>query len=164
MFAGTTVYELHFDVGLDELAATNLHASILVDDSVVVTVNGKAVSVTPTPGWVTPGTLHLTAQNLQAGTNVVQFAVKNECGNTGLSVLWTGNIGVPQAVTTTSTGKHSYGLMSLEEPVDSASGAYLDAAIDLKLGGPMGLSFMRYYSSDLWTSGSPIRARRELDA
>ncbi len=40
-------------------AATNLYASILVDDSVVVTVNGKAVSVTPTPGWVTPGTLHL---------------------------------------------------------------------------------------------------------
>ncbi len=80
--------------------------------------------------------------------------MKNGMREYGLRrVLWTGNIGVPQAVTTTSTGKHSYGLMSLEEPVDSASGAYLDAAIDLKLGGPMGLSFMRYYSSDLWTSG-----------
>lgn len=40
-----------------------------------------------------------------------------------------------------------YSLLGLPEPVDGASGQYFDVFNDLKLGGPLGLEFRRFYGS-----------------
>jgi RHS repeat-associated protein len=46
-----------------------------------------------------------------------------------------------------------YSLAALPDPVDGGTGQFYDTLTDLKLGGPMGMSFYRYYSSTLSSGG-----------
>ncbi len=92
---------------------------------------------------------------LTPGVNTLQFRVLRlvDAAPTGLTVSFLGNLGDQNLVTGANSARPFYFLNVLPDPVDGASGQYYDASDDLLLGGPLDLSFSRYYSSALSVAG-----------
>ncbi|MBZ5604605.1 MAG: DUF6531 domain-containing protein, partial [Acidobacteriia bacterium] len=150
---GNVIYQLTFTVV--DLSKAKLTMSVLADPDVDINVNGTFLP--QLHSYTTPDVVVLDAsRGLQAGTNMIHFWVSDNGTTANLNVSFTGTLGdaASPPPKPKNTGVARYSALSLDEPVESASGQYFDTAKDLQLGGPLKFGFSRYYSSALSSSGA----------
>lgn len=145
---GSVTYKLDFDVA--DPASEALAISFYADDKVTVYLNGNVIYTGGAYNKIV--TLQVTSGFVQ-GANYFHFDVDNSTGGpTGLDVSF-----AAPAVTTSlnqSSAPGKYHLDAVLDPVDSGSGQFYETETDIDLGGPMGLAFKRYYSSQLSSTGA----------
>ena len=167
---GNVIYVLRFTV--TDLSKASLIMSVLCDPDADVVLNSTSITPQSTSAKNPPAKRTLdSAHGLVQGQNTLLFYVSDfgaGANTSALNVSFSGSLG--DATTPPSTSTYCdpsapfcpgpparYGAVSVQDPVDSATGQFYEQILDLDLGGPLGTRFARYYSSTL--SGGGYKAR-----
>ncbi|MDQ6704753.1 MAG: DUF6531 domain-containing protein [Acidobacteriota bacterium] len=169
-FAGDIRFRTIFTLSGADPGKVTLDFIMLADDNVDVFLNGNYIFLPHDPKdpqdpqyrqmFETPMKYTLD-HGFLTGANTLEFLVHNTSGGpAGLNVSYAINDGkAPPGAGGDSdlypdiTPPGEYSQLAAPEPVDGATGQYFDVFLDLKLGGPLGLAFERYYASQLSASG-----------
>ena len=146
VYKGTTTYQIIFPD-----PQTALSVSVLADDSVQVFLNKTKVATGPNPGYGQAA--QFTISSFDA-TNTMIFIVDNSTGaSTGLDVMFSDAGSTSGGFYPVISSPSRYLALAATDPIDGATGQFFDVFADLKLGGPLGLGFSRYYGSQLSATG-----------